>query len=55
MSDTESAPAIAWALDHAPGEIIVLRPGSDAPARRRIPRWDMTSWKVYSMPARESG
>lgn len=38
--DGLDAPAIAWALDHAPGEIIVLRPGSDAPARRRIPRWD---------------
>jgi hypothetical protein len=38
--DGLDAPAVAWALDHAPGEIIVLRPGSDAPARRRIPRWD---------------
>jgi hypothetical protein len=38
--DGLDAPAIAWALDHAPGEIIVLRPGSDAPARRRVPRWD---------------
>jgi hypothetical protein len=38
--DGLDAPAIAWALDHAPGEIIVLRPGSEAPARRRIPRWD---------------
>lgn len=41
--DGLDAPAIAWALDHAPGEIIVLRPGSDAPARRRIPRWDNRS------------
>lgn len=41
--DGLDAPAIAWALDHAPGEIIVLRPGSDAPARRRVPRWDNRS------------
>lgn len=41
--DGLDAPAIAWALDHAPGEIIVLRPGSDAPARRRFPRWDNRS------------
>jgi nucleotide-binding universal stress UspA family protein len=38
--DGLDAAAIAWALDHAPGEIVVLRPGSDAPARRRVPRWD---------------
>lgn len=37
--DGLDATAIAWCLDHAPGEIIVLRP-SDAPARRRVPRWD---------------
>lgn len=38
IEDGLDAGAIAWALDFAPGEIVVLRPGSQAPARRRIPR-----------------
>lgn len=38
--DGLDASAIAWALDHAPGEIVVLRPGHEAPAHRRVPRWD---------------
>ncbi len=29
--DGLDATAIAWALEHAPGEIVVLRPGADAP------------------------
>lgn len=38
VEDGLDAGAIAWALDFAPGEIVVLRPGSQAPARRRVPR-----------------
>ena len=38
IEDGLDAGAIAWALDFAPGEIVVLRPGSQAPARRRVPR-----------------
>jgi nucleotide-binding universal stress UspA family protein len=44
--DGLDAAAIAWALDHAPGEIVVLRPGSDAPSRRRVPRWDRSHQKA---------
>lgn len=38
--DGLDAMAIAWCLDHAPGEIVVLRPGSAARSRQRFPRWD---------------
>lgn len=38
--DGLDATAIAWCLDHAPGEIVVLRPGGTAPRRQRFPRWD---------------
>jgi universal stress protein family protein len=31
-----SAADVAWLLDRAPGEIIVLRPGDEAPARRGV-------------------
>ena len=40
IEDGLDAGAIAWCLDYAPGEIIVLRPGGSTPARRRFPRWD---------------
>ncbi len=40
IEDGLDATAIAWCLDHAPGEIVVLRPGGEAPVRRRYPRWD---------------
>jgi hypothetical protein len=43
IEDGLDATAIAWTLDHAPGEIVVLRPGTEAPARRRFPRWDNRS------------
>lgn len=39
IEDGLDAGAIAWCLDFAPGEIVVLRPGGEAPARRRVPRW----------------
>jgi hypothetical protein len=39
IEDGLDAGAIAWCLDYAPGEIVVLRPGGEAPARRRVPRW----------------
>jgi hypothetical protein len=40
IEDGLDATAIAWCLDHAPGEIVVLRPGGDAPKRMRYPRWN---------------
>lgn len=40
IEDGLDATAIAWCLDHAPGEIVVLRPGDEAPSRSRFPRWD---------------
>lgn len=39
IEDGLDAGAIAWCLDNAPGEIVVLRPGGEPPVRRRIPRW----------------
>lgn len=36
-ADGLDADAITWCLDHAPGEIVVLRPGSEAPKRRFSP------------------
>lgn len=51
IEDGLDAGAIAWALDFAPGEIVVLRPGSQAPARRRVPRRTKPPARASSPPA----
>jgi len=32
-----TAADVAWLLHRAPGEIVVLRPGDEGPARREVP------------------